>query len=307
MEEKLISVITPAYNCDKYILESLNSILNQTYSNIELLIADDASTDNTRKIIDSLKDSRIKTYHNKINKGYLETCNMLLSKAKGELIAFQDADDISDIDRFEKQIDYLNKDSSVDVIGSNAIIINSNGDILYKTNWEKDVNKAIFNIQFPFITNSWLLKRKVYDKIGGYKEYFKIGFEDFYWAALVAEKYKIVNMDEYLYFYRKHKNSMSSNSKNKKYSLGFYSLKYVLKQRKDNKIDYVESHKYRKLKSIIYRKFSSLEYEKKMYKNAIKYILKALIYSPVNIYNIRTLIYYLKSKLNVWNNWNNKI
>jgi|AntAceMinimDraft_17_1070374.scaffolds.fasta_scaffold03646_6 glycosyltransferase involved in cell wall biosynthesis len=294
MKEKLISVIIPAYNCDKYILESLNSILYQSYSNIELLIADDASTDNTRKIIDALKDSRIKTYHNKTNKGYLKTCNILLSKAKGELIAFQDADDISDLNRFKKQIDYLNKDLSIDVLGTNAIIINSNGDILYKTEWEKNVNKAIFNFKFHFSTNSWLFKRNVYDQIGGYNKYFKIGFEDFYWAALIAEKYKIINMDEHLYFYRKHKNSISS--KNKKKLLFYYSLIYVIKQRRDNKTDYAESHKYCKLKSIIYRKLSSLEYEKKMYKNAIKYILKALMYNPVNIYNIRTLIYYLKSK-----------
>ena len=80
----------PAYNVEKYIRQAIDSILNQTYSYFELLIADDASTDTTKQIINAYQkiDPRIKTFHNKKNEGYLLTTNKLFQKCKGDYIAF---------------------------------------------------------------------------------------------------------------------------------------------------------------------------------------------------------------------------
>ena len=93
----LVSVIMSTYNNEKSIESSVNSILNQTYKNIEFLIIDDFSTDNTFGILNNLKnsDERIKVYRNSNNIGLTKSLNKLISKSKGNYIARQDADDIT--------------------------------------------------------------------------------------------------------------------------------------------------------------------------------------------------------------------
>ncbi|MBL7917984.1 MAG: glycosyltransferase family 2 protein, partial [Bacteroidia bacterium] len=72
MSEQLISILMPAYNCEKFVKQAIESVLDQSYSNFELLIADDCSTDQTKKVIDSYSDQRIKKFHNQVNLGYLK-------------------------------------------------------------------------------------------------------------------------------------------------------------------------------------------------------------------------------------------
>ena len=97
MNQELISVIVSAYNAEKLIRKSLNSIINQTYKNIELLIMNDASTDNTLSICNDLaeKDSRVKVFNNEKNIGLTRSLNILLKESRGNYIARHDADDIS--------------------------------------------------------------------------------------------------------------------------------------------------------------------------------------------------------------------
>ena len=104
MNYPLISVVMPAYNVERYIEKSINSILDQSYPNVEILVADDASTDKTKAIIDGYTDARIKRFHNESNQAYLKTCNKLMSLAKGQFLAFQDADDFSHVQRFEGSV-----------------------------------------------------------------------------------------------------------------------------------------------------------------------------------------------------------
>ena len=102
-----ISVIMPVYNCEKYIAMSIESILNQTINDFELLIIDDASTDQTLAIITSYEDTRIKIISKPVNSGYTESLNIGLKIAKGKYIARMDGDDISFTRRFEKQLSFL--------------------------------------------------------------------------------------------------------------------------------------------------------------------------------------------------------
>ena len=101
---KLISIVMPTYNSDKYIKESIDSILNQTYSNWELIIIDDSSTDNTSKILSNYRDKRIKVYKNETNKGVAYSRNKGISLCTSDVIAFLDSDDIWAKDKLEKQI-----------------------------------------------------------------------------------------------------------------------------------------------------------------------------------------------------------
>ncbi|MGG1634060.1 glycosyltransferase family 2 protein [Paenibacillus sp. NRS-1760] len=104
--KKLVSIIMPAYNCEKFVDKAINSVLSQTYNNWELIVIDDASKDNTVSIVEEFSDldNRIHFYKNEENKGVSATRNRGISIAKGEWIAFLDSDDLWDSSKLEKQM-----------------------------------------------------------------------------------------------------------------------------------------------------------------------------------------------------------
>lgn len=120
MGQALVSVVISTYNEENYILDSINSILDQSYENIEIIIIDDASTDNTVSLIQSIKTNKIRLYVNDINRKLAHNLNFGISKAKGQYIARMDADDISRRERIRTQVNYLEKHKDIDVVASFA-------------------------------------------------------------------------------------------------------------------------------------------------------------------------------------------
>jgi len=119
MKKPLVSILMPAYNAEKYIGNSIESILNQTFKDFELIISDDASTDKTWDIIKKYKqkDGRIVVTRNAKNRYIAENRNRLIKLAKGKYIAWQDADDISDSNRIQKQYTFMEKNPKVGIVG----------------------------------------------------------------------------------------------------------------------------------------------------------------------------------------------
>ena len=111
MIDGLVSIIMPSWNTSRWIKESIDSIINQTYTNWELIIVDDCSTDNTEEIVKSINDSRIKFYKNEKNSGAALTRNKALSLAQGEWIAFLDSDDLWKKTKLESQISFMKKNN----------------------------------------------------------------------------------------------------------------------------------------------------------------------------------------------------
>lgn len=118
MNEPLVTVFIPVYNCEDYINECLDSILNQTYRNIEVLLVDDGSTDRSVEKIKAYSDPRIRLIRNERNMGIPFTRNVGLIEAKGKYMAIMDADDISSPDRIAKQVAYLEKNPDIDAVSS---------------------------------------------------------------------------------------------------------------------------------------------------------------------------------------------
>lgn len=120
MTKPRVSVIMPAYNAERFIGEAINSILNQTYRDFELIIISDGSTDLTPSIIKQYakQDKRIRFFNNRRNRGLVYVLNMGLRKARGEYIARMDADDISMPTRFEKQVAYLDANPDIGILGT---------------------------------------------------------------------------------------------------------------------------------------------------------------------------------------------
>lgn len=103
----LVSIIMPSWNTERFIAETIQSVIDQTYQNWELLIVDDCSTDNTDEVVASFKDDRIKYFHNEKNSGAALTRNRAMREARGEWIAFLDSDDLWMPEKLEKQIAFM--------------------------------------------------------------------------------------------------------------------------------------------------------------------------------------------------------
>ena len=118
-----ITVLLPVYNCELYVRTAIESILNQTFTDFEFLIIDDASTDKTLAVLKKIKDSRIQLIEKPVNSGYTNSLNYGLQMAKGKYIARMDGDDISHPERFAKQIVYLEAHPEVVVCGTTYKIV----------------------------------------------------------------------------------------------------------------------------------------------------------------------------------------
>lgn len=213
--KSLVSVIMPVYNAEKYLEKAITSILAQTYENLEILIADDASTDNSKLIINSFSDPRIRLFHNETNIGYLKTCNNLFWHVKGEFVAFQDADDWSYPNRIEEIVNVLLSDDKIALCGCNFIRINrANGRVITTSDFpttdhliKKYIEK---NKTLPVCGPSVILRKTVYDEVGGYREFYnRIGYEHFDWFLIINERYKTANIASRLYVYNYVENSFS--------------------------------------------------------------------------------------------------
>ncbi len=237
----LVSIIMPVYNAEKYIKQALETILNQTYTNLEILIADDGSTDSSKKIINTFDDSRIHFFHNDSNIGYLKTCNKLFKKSNGNFIGFQDADDWSDNNRIEKIMSKLLECKDLAMCGCNFIRLNDNDKkIVTKSNYPTEDNliKEFINKNnnLPFCGASVIIKKEIYKNIGGYKLFFdRIGYEHFDWFLRISEKYKIANISDHLYYYRYIPNSFSRSDKLTNFKK-FYArdIAFFLKKQRQN-------------------------------------------------------------------------
>lgn len=208
-----ISIIMPAYNCEKHIAKAIESILSQEFSDFELLITDDASTDGTWGVINSYSDQRIYTNKNKYNLGYLKTCNSLFNQCRGDFIAFQDADDWSHSKRLLKQLRFLTEYPEVSLVGVFCVLVYGKSIQIvkkYPVNSEEIrllLNKGLTSL---FCGATIMFRKKVLTKIGTYREFFdRIGSEDIDWYIRAIENFQTGNIPEPLYYYRQHPSSIS--------------------------------------------------------------------------------------------------
>ncbi len=141
MRNSLVCIVIVTYNTQKFIKKTLQSCLNQTYQNFEILVLDNNSEDETCKIINSFEDKRISLFKNKKNIGPYAGLNFLLDRANGEYIAIQDHDDIWFPKKLEKQIDFLEKNKDYIACGTNTFYFFEKEDLFI-------LNKKKFNVNF---------------------------------------------------------------------------------------------------------------------------------------------------------------
>jgi glycosyltransferase involved in cell wall biosynthesis len=206
----LVSIIMPAYNCEKYIAEAIESILEQSYKKFELLIFDDGSTDSTKKIISSYQDSRIKPIYSETNIGVSSARNEMIRVAGGEFIALMDADDISHKNRLECQINYL-KAEGIDLCGSRHVNLNQESGILKKSKesfLEPDI-QFLTSIYCP-ICNSTIAGKSSVFKNTPYRTDVLCSEDYYFLVDCITKGYKLGMLGEYLLTYRQYSAQSSS-------------------------------------------------------------------------------------------------
>lgn len=226
MERKkpLVSVIMPCYNGEKFIGEAIESVMNQTYKNWELIIIDDNSMDNSEKIINNyLSDSRIKYIKSKKNKGIPVVRNIGIRVSKGEYIAFLDQDDIWVQKKIEKQLNlFYKKNERLGLIFGDVLNINSEGKEIKGIASQTFNNKKMKILEsnkieiirtlylrnfIPFVTV--IVNKEVFTKIGLLDESLVGGADDYEFCLRLVGNFKIMYMNEILAKKRIHKRNFS--------------------------------------------------------------------------------------------------
>ncbi len=244
----LVSIILPAYNCEKYISESISSILQQVYDKFELIVINDGSTDNTSSILASITDQRIRVLNNAVNKGLIYSLNRAIDESKGEFIARMDADDIAADDRIEKQVHWLLHHPETAAVGTFINIIDENGK--EKPEWKLDRETSSHDsikkvmpkencLAHPtMMIRADILKRYKYSEI-------QKNIEDYdLWLRMLADGLIIEKIPQPLLQYREHSTSVTSKFlRNKNPFLKNYHCKkrFLFQRRKENKWSSFES------------------------------------------------------------------
>lgn len=222
-----VSVIMPAYNAEKYIAESVNSVLEQTYQDFELIIVDDCSGDRTYEMILDMqkKDSRIVVYKNPQNAGVAATRTFAISKAKGEWIAFLDSDDLWRNDKLEKQVGLIEGNKEIDISYTASAYINEEGkSFSYVLHAKEKVSYKELLKANIMSCSSVMVKKDIIQRIGMVRDDMH---EDFTaWLLILREGRLAYGIDEPLLIYRLVGNSKSSN-RVKSAKMIFNSYRYV--------------------------------------------------------------------------------
>lgn len=205
MQNKLVSVIIPIYNVEKYVKKAIESIQNQTYKNLEIIVIDDGSVDDTYKMVEKLAkdDNRIKLYKNQKNLKIVKTLNRALSLSSGEYIARMDGDDISALDRIEKKVRFLEENKEFDLVGCSMKAIDIEGNNIGQTIHFSNQNLLLKNLKYITpVSHIWVARKSLYAKLKGYREI--SGVEDFdFLLRMTTSGFKYTNLEDYFgYFVR---------------------------------------------------------------------------------------------------------
>lgn len=211
LQAPLVTVLMPAYNSEAFVGEAVASMLAQTFTDFELLVIDDGSTDSTGAVLEAIRDPRLRLVSNPYNIGLIRTLNRGLELATGHYVARMDADDVSVPERLERQVEFLESHTEVDVLGTMANLINESGEAIgnisdYPT--DADDVRADLLRECCLIHPTVMFRRDVVRAVGGYDPGAPHAEDYDLWLRL-SDDHGIANLPEKLVSYRLHRNQVS--------------------------------------------------------------------------------------------------
>lgn len=201
-----VSVVIPAYNAAPFITKAISSVLNQTFTDLELLVVDDGSTDSTAAVVKSLQDFRLRLYSTP-NQGVERSRNLGIEKARGEWVAFLDADDWWEPNKLQRQLEFLQTQPEVVITSTHGKYVGSKGKVLGKLQYgplsseqldrRRDRLKPIW-----LLTSSVLCKREALLDVGGFNPEFRGAAEDLDLWTRISYSYPAITLPEQLVNFR---------------------------------------------------------------------------------------------------------
>lgn len=207
-----VTVLMAVYNGERYISESIESILAQTFQDFEFLIVNDGSNDRTRGLILSYDDPRIRLVDNEQNLGLARSLNRGLELAEGQFVARQDADDISEPERLARQVAFLDSHADLVLLGTWYKEIDAQGALLEKWELPTDSTEIRWSLLFfcPFVHSTVMMRKSpVLEQIGFYDESFVYAQDYDLWSR-IARRLTVANLPECLLQYRTSPSAMTA-------------------------------------------------------------------------------------------------
>lgn len=201
-----VSVVMSVFNDEAYLAEAVESVLGQTFTDFEFLIVNDGSSDGSANILQDFaaKDDRVRIIEQD-NQGLTKALNRGLAEATGEFIARMDGDDVCELERFEKQIYFLDENPQIVALGTSAIYVDEDGNKMFKREvplCHEDIEQAHFLSKGGYIIHpTAMIRRSSILQIGGYREEFRYAQDYDLWLRL-AENGLLQNLEEALLKYR---------------------------------------------------------------------------------------------------------
>lgn len=236
----LVSVVLPCYNAEKYIKEAVTSILHQTYQNLELIIIDDCSQDQSLPILENFKDQRITIIKNDENLGYPQSMNKGISIAKGKYIARMDADDVSALDRIALQVTLHETYPECALVSSRRCLLSPNGTAYAKVDtiisdplFFEETWHELYDGTRQFTDPACLILKEHIDAVGGYQTYQRSGMDVDLWFRIIEKtNAHVLVINKFLYYRRLLPNSItfSPNTKASQVLDKAYQRNYLTKE-----------------------------------------------------------------------------
>lgn len=311
-----VSVIMCSYNSAEFVGRAIDCILAQTYTNWELIISDDRSTDNSLDIIRPyLSDQRIQLHVHDQNQGYVKNKNSAFRRATGELITQLDSDDLCPPERLQKQVDVFLKNPDIKICGSDFMAVGVDDQPLdVKAQSEKNYTEDFLvtepTLTYPFWFPGLMWRKEMFEEFGYHSEYFNgIYGDDQYWTFRVNKKYPIYFLKECLYHYRINPTSLTNVLNDRRKLIAQDIIAELFRQVKDTGTDWLQQGKPEQCRAFEeslysnkplmakrYGMWAAKAVDKKNWPQAKELLKKHFSQSLTDISGYRTLLYYLRSR-----------
>jgi len=284
MPQAKVSVIIPAFNRARYIGQTIESVLQQTYANIEIIVVDDGSTDGTSEILDAYSGKIKRLEHpGHQNLGQSASINLGMQYADGEYVCVLDSDDYWELDKIELQVRYLEQHPDVGLVYCNGTAVNSNGDYLYDIyisgHREENKPERILLDCYIHLPSNSLMRMSVLRKAGSFDETLRAA-QDHDMLIRVAEITRFGFLDNPLYHYRRHDETISSKGAPKRWRNGF-----VILEKAKNRYTYPPSV-IRKRKGVLYFRLFQCAMEDKSILEALLHLFLAGLHDPARAWSV---------------------
>ena len=294
MTKSKITILMTVYNGERYILDSLSSVFNQSFNNWSLLIIDNNSNDNTKSILEKIDDYRVKIIYLDKNISRVRALNLGVSKIDTELVAILDSDDIAASLWLEQALEFYSKNKSIGVISGWAKLIDKEGKIfrtLEAPHFPKKINE-LFSFTFPIVHSSTIFKLKLLQNINGPYDCKKLFGHDWDLMIKLSKITPIVTLNLFWVYWRRYDESLTGNKNNSILGRLDKIANYQSGGKCSNNKFYLIKNRNRMASE--YLGLSILYLKKNEIKNFFKFLLLSIIKNPFAIVTNQKFLNFFK-------------